>query len=269
MVENISNKVLNSERSLSRRDHTNDVQRSNFQPIRVFSTYGSDDELVQTTKKYEEHLSRTRSFSETDTGSQHDIPPLPPEVTKTRRLFQYTKKTGASLRSRLVKLKQLALGGQYGPTRKCRKGKCMCCTLVSEDHQFRVNGKTAKSDPGNCKSYNIIYLVQCSICQKGYVGRTTHFLHVRMREHRNKYYDLLRGKKVDDQSDEYSLGLHLASHGFTDRKNFNECYNVSIIDNASPRTIEVKENKFIQVLKTLRPLGINTVNPFGLPLLHT
>ena len=102
-----------------------------------------------------------------------------------------------------------------------------------------------------------------------YVGRTTRFLHVRMREHRNKSYDLLRGKKVDDQSDEYSVSLHLASHGFTDRKNVNECYNVSIIDNASPRTLEVKENKFIQVLKTVRPLGINTVNPFGLPLLHT
>ena len=80
---------------------------------------------MQKTKKFEEHLSRTRSFSESDTRSQYDIPPLPPEVNKTRlppeviktrRLFQYTKKTGASLRSRLVKLKQLARGGQYGPT---------------------------------------------------------------------------------------------------------------------------------------------------------
>jgi len=43
---------------------------------------------------------------------------------------------------------------------------------------------------------------------------------------------------------------------------------VSIIDNASPRTLEVRENKFIHILKTIRPLGINTVNPFGLPLLH-
>ena len=73
---------------------------------------------------------------------------------------------------------------------------------MSEDHQFRVNSKTVKSAPGNCKSYNIIYLVQCSICQKEYVGRTTRFLHVRMREHRKKYYDVLRGKKVDDQTSE-------------------------------------------------------------------
>ena len=78
-----------------------------------------------------------------------------------------------------------------------------------------------------------------------------------MREHRNKYYDILQGKKVDDQSDEYSLGLHLASHGFTDRKNFNECCNVSIIDNASPRTLEVKENKFIQVFPLVFQFWVN------------
>ena len=70
-------------------------------------------------------------------------------------------------------------------------------------------------------------------------------------------------------NDEFSLGLHLLEHGFKNKTDFNKIYNVSIIDNASPKTLEVREHKFIQLLKTLRPLGINTVNPFGLPLLHT
>jgi len=63
----------------------------------------------------------------------------------------------------------------------------------------------------------------------------------------------------------------LVDHGFNNKKdgfNNKKDFNVSIIDNASPRTLEVRENKFIHVLKTIRPLGINTVNPFGLPLLH-
>ena len=34
-------------------------------------------------------------------------------------------------------------------------------------------------------------------------------------------------------------------------------------------TLEVREHRYIQLLKTLKPLGINTVNPFGLPLLQT
>ena len=267
MVENISNKVLHLERSLSRKTHTSEEQPAPFLPIRVVSTFGSDEELVKTTKKYEEQLSRTRSFSESDSINSSQEPSHTNE--KPRKLFQYVKKTGASLRSRLVKVKQLALGGQYGPTRKCNVPKCKCCPLVRGDHEFSINGKKVKAAPGTCLSYNIIYLVQCSICAKGYVGRTSRSLRVRTGEHRTKFYKLLNGSKVDEMNDEFSLGLHLLEHGFKNKTDFNKIYNVSIIDNASPKTLEVREHKFIQLLKTLRPLGINTVNPFGLPLLHT
>ena len=58
-------------------------------------------------------------------------------------------------------------------------------------------------------------------------------------------------------------------HGFRQREDFNKIFNVSIIDNSSPKTLEVREHKYIQLLKTLKPLGINTINPFGLPLLLT
>jgi len=104
---------------------------------------------------------------------------------------------------------------------------------------------------------------------KAYVGRTTRSLRVRTKEHRVKYYKLLSGDKVDETSDEYSLGLHLLDHGFKQRDDFNKIFNVSIIDNSSPKTLEVREHKYIQLLKTLKPLGINTINPFGLPLLLT
>ena len=67
MVENISNMVLNSERSLLRKVQVFDNQTSLYLPIRVISTYGSDNDLVSMTKYYKEHLSRTRSFSESDT----------------------------------------------------------------------------------------------------------------------------------------------------------------------------------------------------------
>ena len=85
MVENISNKVLNSERSLERKQDISE-ETTPFLPIRVVSTFGSDEELVSTSKKYEERLTRTRSFSESDgrrlssdllntyTYSEKDIP---------------------------------------------------------------------------------------------------------------------------------------------------------------------------------------------------
>ena len=177
MVENISNKVLNSERSLLRKVQAPDDQTSLYLPIRVISTYGSDDDLV--------------------------------------------------------KLKELALGAKHGPTSKCNAPRCKCCELVKGTQEFKINGKKVKASPGNCLSYNIIYLFQCSVCGKAYVSRTTRSLRVRTGEHRVKYYKLLSGDKVDETSDEYSLGLHLLDHGFKQRDDFNKIFYVSIIDNSS------------------------------------
>ena len=53
------------------------------------------------------------------------------------------------------------------------------------------------------------------------------------------------------------------------RDNFNQAYNykVSILSNSSPRTLEVDEHRYIQKLRTIRPLGLNAMDPFGIPLL--
>ena len=48
----------------------------------------------------------------------------------------------------------------------------------------------------------------------------------------------------------------------------NKYYKVCIIENCSPKLLEVKENKYIHLLKTLRPLGLNTANPFGFSMFH-
>ena len=71
-----------------------------------------------------------------------------------------------------------------------------------------------------------------------------------------EYYKLLNGDKVDGTSDEYSLGLHLLDHGFRQRDDFNKYFNVSIIDNSSPKTLRVREHKYTQLLKTLKPLSL-------------
>ena len=133
----------------------------------------------------------------------------------------------------------------------------------------KVNGKRVKSAPGSCKTYNIIYLVKCKICEKAYIGRTVNNLHIRMDGHRSKFYDILNGKVVDITTDECSLGVHLVDHGFRDHGDFNSNYSIiCIVENCSPKLLELKENKYIHVLNTLRPLGLNTVNPFGLQVFH-
>ena len=76
------------------------------------------------------------------------------------------------------------------------------------------------------------------------------------------------GRAVDITGNEYSLGVHLLDHGLHDHGDFNKIFKVCIIENTSPKFLEVKENKYIHYLKTLRPHGLNTVNPFGLSVFH-
>ena len=94
-----------------------------------------------------------------------------------------------------------------------------------------------------------------------------------MNGHRSKFYEVIEGRtnfnKCDDiTDDEHSLGIHLVDHGYTERADFSNIYKVFIIDNCSPSVLERRENRYIHLLKSLRPLGLNTVNPYGLPLIH-
>ncbi|KAL5255716.1 hypothetical protein ACHWQZ_G011068 [Mnemiopsis leidyi] len=268
MVENIATKVLSMERMLTRKKVDTPAQQTPLPavPIRVISSYGSDNELVSVVQKYEDHLRRTRSFSESEYQPAPSTTSSAPKGNN--KLFQFVKKTGSTLRSRLVTSKQLALGAKHGKTEPCQRRNCKCCSMILSKDSITTNGKRIRSAPGNCKTYNIIYLVQCSICKKNYVGRTINNLHKRMDGHRSKFYEIIDGRAVDITSDEYSLGVHLVDHGLGVHTDFNETFRTFILENCSPSALEVKENNYIHLLNSLRPFGLNTVNPFGLPIFH-
>ena len=85
MITIISNKVVNSERCLDRKPSQEDCKQPTL-PIRVVSTFGSDSDLLSTVKKYESHLTRTRSFSESDNNTNSSA------AAKHKKIFQYVKK---------------------------------------------------------------------------------------------------------------------------------------------------------------------------------
>ena len=121
----------------------------------------------------------------------------------------------------------------------------------------------------NISRKNVIYLVSCKLCKKPYTGRTVQYLHKRMNGHRDCYYKVLRNDEdVDTSSDDFSLGLYLVNeHNCTDREDFDELYNVQILENCRPSDLEKKEHLYIHKYDTLYPLGLNKINPFGLPVL--
>jgi hypothetical protein len=288
MVDNIANKVLGMERSLQRKSEVPMEDAGTPKTIRMISTFGSDSDLVQSAKQFESVLSRTRSFSLSDafrspTASppvSRAASPVPTplnsnskttgkRLTNKRRLFQFVKRTGASIRSRVNRVKNLALGKRFGKTRTCHSRNCGICDMISDQDQYRYNKTTVKTAEGSCASYNIIYLVVCSLCRKHYAGRSTRTLRTRIGEHRRYFYQIIDNKPFQLDNDDFALGSHLYhEHGCRDRSDFNKVYKISILEICSPKVIDMKEHLYIHRLNSLNPNGLNISNPLSIPVLY-
>ena len=275
MLQNISAKVLNTPRQLRSTETNNDAETTDVtnendtthnqqsgesnnsdesEPILVVSNFGTDDKLIKSIKNFENDFLKTNTFKNTK-----------------KTFFKFVKKTGANIGCRLSVLKSLALGHKFGTTSPCfGHGNCKCCLMIDEPNLDEVNGIAVSTVPGNCKSKNVIYLVTCRLCQKSYIGRTVQPLSDRLSGHRACFYKVLRNHNdVDINSDDFSLGLHIANdHDCVDQADFNRLYRVQILENCSPSTLEKKEHCFIHKYNTLFPLGLNKTNPFGLTILR-
>ena len=249
MVDNISKKVLGLERNLSRGKQSDNNDKNTSPGVRVVSTFNGDSHFVDVLKKYETQLIQTKSFKDNvHTVGNND------SSTNKKSLFQFVKKTGTNLKNRLVKTKNLALGKRHGPTLPCKQRNCKTCKMVTGKDICTVSDQDIKVAPGNCSTYNIIYLFKCKICGKPYVGRSTRPLNTRTGEHRRAYLDILQGNDYNPLDNDFSLGVHLIEHGLCKEEDFAKCYDVYIIENCSPKQLEVKEHKYIHTRKVLEVL---------------
>ena len=61
--------------------------------------------------------------------------------------------------------------------------------------------------------------------------------------------------------------MHLyKNHGLTEKEAFNESYVFTILQVCSPKNLDVQEHKWIQKLKCVAPHGLNSHDPFGIPI---
>ena len=261
LVNRISEKVLKIKRDLNVLIKTHPLEgedvRSN-DTIRIVSTFGTDNLLIDSVKEAIPHLNNTVSFK-----------------TKTVPVnFQFVKKTAPSIGSKLACLRKMSLGIKKEGVSMCGAGKrCQCCKVIPKSPvpEIRVNGQKVSLPSGTCKSKNIIYLANCKLCaHKCYIGRTVQPLNKRVNGHRQGFQKVvakgLMHEKLCDSDDTYSLGIHLLQeHGVT--TNFNDHFTFHILEHVSPSQLETKEHLWIHKLNTLYPYGINRSNPFGLPIL--
>ena len=142
--------------------------------------------------------------------------------------------------------------------------------MTKEDFVIGPSKKKFKSAKGKCNNRCTIYHGRCTICQKAYIGKSTQRLNERINGHRSKFYDCLyyEGDRRDIDDDDHLLGLHLYfQHGIRGRRGFNDTYQFTILENCNPMSIDLKEHLWIHRLRTVKPYGLNSHDPFGIPLI--
>ena len=241
MLKNIMKKVKSSERCLS--SSNSDEDDSEKDPIIVISTFGSDKELTDITKKIEKHSDSIN--------------------------FKYVKKTGPSLKNLLVKSKRPALGNPHGITSGCKIKPCKSCDMMSEkEFVTDLHNKKYRSSQGKCNSKNLIYHAQCKHCNKVYVGKTTQKLNSRISGHRGKFSDFLFSDASQLNDEDNLLGLHVFhKHHLNSKEAFNNSYTFTILELCNPRNLDLKEHMWVQKLKCVAPYGLNSHDPFGIPII--
>lgn len=139
-----------------------------------------------------------------------------------------------------------------------RGRKCMLCPLMANSNSVVINGNNFTLDGGNCKQRNVVYLFQCTICDKGYIGKTDQPLHKRVNGHRNC-------ESFNDSSlitDFQALQYHAT---VTHDCSFNDVFRVYVVKNVSnPRDLLKFELMYINSFNTKEPFGLNIDNPMGM-----
>ena len=133
---------------------------------------------------------------------------------------------------------------------RCGSVRCKTCPILlttdvftshTTGEQFKVKGRAS------CKSYNIIYLIQCRRCGHQYVGETGQPLHNRVNGHR---FDILHHR-----TNESPVAAHFNSTLHTV-----EDLTIMVIDqlfDQDPTLRKLRESRWIRALGTSFPRGMN------------
>ena len=138
----------------------------------------------------------------------------------------------------------------YEGSRQCGRPRCKTCAHVKTGTEFTsaVTGVNFNARvTANCRTSNIVYLIQCRKCKMQYVGETENPLHLRMNGHRSDYYRKLPDKPV-------------AKHFYDTPGHTFEDVSVMIIEQlrSGGRTRRKdREGYWIYTLRTLTPDGLN------------
>ena len=169
----------------------------------------------------------------------------------------------------IVKSKASALGQPYGKTESCKMKHCKGCTMMSkEDFVTDLDFKKYRTARGKCNSNNLIYHAKCKFCSKGYVGKTTQKLNGRISGHRGKFTEFLYNDTSQLNDEDNLLGLHMFHKHYQNSDTaLDDSYTFKILEMCNPKHLDLKEHVWVQKLKCVAPYGLNSHDPFGIPVI--
>ena len=139
-----------------------------------------------------------------------------------------------------------------GASMKCSNKNCTCCLYIEEtsyigETEIPINGRM------DCTSKNVIYVIECTKCNRKYVGETRKPLKTRLIRHISD----IRLSKDTSVADHFNYEC-VSDYNVADMK----IYPVEFVhDQGSPHKNEAKllkrESYWIDYLETLEPNGLN------------
>ena len=131
----------------------------------------------------------------------------------------------------------------------CESKRCLTCQHIRSGTsvQSTVSGRTFRVHAtANCKTSNVVYLIECSLCHVQYVGETRNALHIRMNRHRGDIYHRHLDKPVSAHFNSSDHNLqHLSIMVLEVMRSQNEDIR------------KMRENFWIFHLQSLHPGGLN------------
>ena len=136
----------------------------------------------------------------------------------------------------------------YERNSPCGRPRCKSCMHIRTSFTFEsatMGEKFQAHFTTNCRTKNIIYLIECRKCKKQYIGATKNPLQLQMNGHRSDYYQKLSNKSVMEP-------FNTTGHSFED-------LTVIVIEQIMANSARRKqwESFWIHTLWTLAPDGLN------------
>ena len=134
------------------------------------------------------------------------------------------------------------------PANGKRGRPCSSCKLMSQKNNItsKLSKRNFRTPHGTCKTKNVIYCANCTICDLKYVGQTTQELRGRIGAHR---YHVGRPPQVDKlERDDSALAEHMKNmHGKPSINDFNNYYKFTIIE-IEPKSLNKSEKFWVSRL---------------------